>query len=98
LLLALFLCASCSLPPSQAPSPATVSLRLRGAMADATVVIDDDTIGTFDFVAAHGVALPPGVHRVTVEARGYLPWDRQVETKRGSPPLALEVVMIPVPD
>jgi hypothetical protein len=31
------------------------------------------------FVAAHGVALPPGKHRVTVEKPGYFPWDKLVE-------------------
>ncbi len=98
LLVVSLLIGSCSLPPSREPSPPTVSLRMRGAMADATVVIDDETLGTFDFVAAHGVALPPGVHRVTVQAPGYFPWDRQIEAKRGSPPLELQVVMTPVPE
>jgi hypothetical protein len=98
LLLAMLLMESCSLPPSRAPFPATVSLRMRGAMADAMVVIDDETLGTFDFVASHGVALPPGVHRVTIQAMGYFPWDREIEAKGGSPPVELEIVMTPVPE
>ncbi len=84
--------------PAQAPEGATVSLRVRGAPADATVVIDDTTLGTFDFVAAHGVALPPGPHRITVHATGYFPWDRAVEAKPGSGPIVLQVAMTPVPD
>jgi hypothetical protein len=84
--------------PAQAPQVATVSLRVRGAPADATVVLDDATLGTFDFVAAHGVALPPGLHRVSVHASGYFPWDRAVEAKEGSGPIVLQVAMTPVPD
>jgi hypothetical protein len=76
----------------------TVSLRMGGQPPDATVVIDEETVGTLDFVAAHGVALPPGMHRVTVKAEGYFPWDREVEAKVGSPPIRLDVAMIPVPD
>jgi hypothetical protein len=66
--------------------------------ADATVVVDDETLGSLDFVAAHGVALPPGVHHVTVKAPGYFPWDHEVEAKEGSPPLAFQVALTPVPD
>jgi hypothetical protein len=69
-----------------------------GQPADATVIVDDETVGTLDFVAAHGVALPPGVHHVTVKATGYFPWDREVEAKVGSAPIRLDVAMIPVPD
>ncbi len=84
--------------PAEAPRVPTVSLRVRGAPADATVVIDDNAIGTFDFVAAHGVALPPGLHRITVHASGYFPWDRAVEAKAGSGPIILSIAMTPVPD
>jgi PEGA domain len=64
----------------------------------ATVVVDEETLGTFDFVAAHGVALPPGVHHVTITADGYFPWDREVEAKTGSALIRLEVAMVRVPD
>ena len=37
----------------------TISLRMAGKPADALVVIDEESVGTLEFVAAHGVALPP---------------------------------------
>lgn len=84
--------------PAQSPAAPTVSLRLHGGPADATVVIDEQTVGTFDFVAARGVALPPGAHHLSVTAQGYFPWDREVEAQAGSPPIRLEVDMTRVPD
>jgi hypothetical protein len=84
--------------PAASPSRPTISLRLRGGPPDATVVVDEETLGTFDYVAAHGVALPPGVHHVTVQEPGYFPWDREVEAKLGMPPIQLEVVLSAVPD
>jgi hypothetical protein len=84
--------------PAAAPAAPTISLRVKGGPADATVTIDEETLGMFDFVASHGVALPPGVHYVTITARGYFPWDRRVEAKPGSPPIELDVAMTPVPD
>jgi PEGA domain len=86
--------------PGKSPSRPTVSLRLRGTPPNAAVTIDDEALGTLEFVGKRGVALPPGVHRVTVEARGYFPWDREVEAKEGAgvPPIAIEVTLTPVPD
>jgi hypothetical protein len=83
--------------PREAAAP-TVSLRMRGTPADAVVIIDDQALGTLELVMAHGVALPPGVHHVTVKADGFLPWDREVEAKEGSGMLKLEVALTPVPD
>jgi hypothetical protein len=91
-----FLAAGCQ--PAQSPTGPTVSLRMRGTPAEATVIIDDEAIGTLDFVAAHGVALPPGVHHVTVKAIGYLPWDREVSAEIGAAPILLSVALAPVPD
>jgi hypothetical protein len=88
--------ASCA--PAVAPAPSTVSLRMNGRPARASVIIDDEPVGTLDFVAARGVALPPGLHHVTVAAEGYFPWDREVDAKVGSPPIRLEVTLTPVPD
>jgi hypothetical protein len=84
--------------PARQASPSTVSLRMHGAPLDATVIIDDEPVGSLEFVAARGVALPPGLHHVTVEAHGYLPWDREVDAKPGSPLIALEVALTRVPD
>ncbi len=84
--------------PAEAPLVKTISLRMQGTPAEATVIVDEEDIGQLDFVQAHGVALPPGTHRVTVKAPGYLPWDREVEAKPGSPPIRLEVALTSVPD
>ena len=84
--------------PAKQPEQPTVSLRMRGTPLDATVVIDDEPLGSLEFVAAHGVALPPGIHHVTVTAQGYFPWDREVVAKLGSGVIALEVALTRVPD
>jgi PEGA domain len=84
--------------PPQAPAQPTISLRVRGTPASATVIVDEEALGTLDFVAAHGVALPPGVHHVTVKALGYFPSDAEVDARPGSPPVRLEFALTPVPD
>ena len=91
--------AGCALQPADTSvRRETVSLRMAGTPPDAAVVIDEETVGQLDFVAAHGVALPVGVHHVTVKATGYFPWDREVDAKEGSAPIKLDVVLTPVPD
>jgi len=84
--------------PVASPSRPTVSLRLRGGPPEAMVVVDEESLGTLEFVEARGVALPPGVHRITIQAPGYFPWDREVEAQLGMPPIQLEVVLMAVPD
>jgi hypothetical protein len=79
-------------------APRTVSMRMVGSPPNATVTIDDQFVGTLDVVARRGVALPPGSHRVSVEAAGYLPWDRIVEATEGSGPVRLDVQLTRVPD
>jgi hypothetical protein len=73
----------------------TSSLRVRGAPLDASVTIDDQYIGAFGYVAAKGVALPPGKHRITVEKPGYFVWDKLVEAKGEPIPLQVELTKIP---
>jgi hypothetical protein len=85
--------ASCQL--TGYPSP-TVSLRVQGNVGDAQITIDDIPVGALSFVAARGVALPPGRHRITVERTGYFPWDALVEAK--SDPIHLQITLVPVPD
>jgi hypothetical protein len=73
---------------------------MKGGPPQATVTVDDQIVGSLELVAARGVALPPGVHRISVEAPGYLPWDKLVEAK-GTPvgtPLRLDVELVPIPD
>jgi hypothetical protein len=83
--------------PREAKVP-TVSLRMQGTPVDAVVIIDDQALGTLELVMAHGVALPVGVHHVTVKADGYLPWDKEVEAKEGAGLMKLDVALVPVPD
>ena len=78
--------------------PSTVSLRMRGNVPDASVTIDDENVGPMAVVQKRGVALPLGVHRITVEKPGYFPVDQLVEAKPGSPPIQVDVVLEPIPD
>ena len=82
--------------PAASPSGPTVSLRMHGTPAMATVTIADQYVGPLQVVAARGVALPRGQHRISVEAPGYLPWDRLVEAKEE--PVRLELQLVPVPE
>lgn len=80
------------------PAPKTVSMRMFGVPANASVTIDDQFVGTMDVVGRRGVALPPGKHRVTVEAPGHFSWDKIIEAKEGETYLRLEVKLVPIPD
>jgi hypothetical protein len=78
---------------------AAVSLsfkRVKTTPWDAGVWIDEEFIGPLNYVAAHGVRLPVGKHRITVQKEGYFPWDRLVVSDRE--PIALDVVLEPIPD
>ncbi len=93
------LLAPAALPACGPPrEPKTISMRMVGAPPNASVTIDDIFVGRLDTVVARGVALPIGPHRVSVEAPGYLPWDKVVEAKEGAGPLRLEVRLVPMPD
>lgn len=76
--------------------PPTTSLRVKGGPPDASVTIDDQYLGALAYVAAHGVALPPGKHRITVTKAGFFPWDQVVEAKEE--PIHLEVALTRIPD
>ncbi|MEZ4227019.1 MAG: PEGA domain-containing protein [Polyangiaceae bacterium] len=78
---------------------AAVSLRLntsRTTPGNASVYIDEEYVGPLGYVAAHGVRLPVGQHRITVQRNGYFPWDRLVEADRQ--PIQLNVELVPIPD
>jgi hypothetical protein len=90
----LFSCAPAEAPGQQP----TVSLRMTGEPAEAVVIVDDEAVGTLELVMAHGVALPVGVHHISVKAEGYFPWDKEVEAKLGSGPIRLDAKLMPVPD
>ena len=95
--LALVAAAACQPPEAPGAGP-TVSLRMQGTPADAVVIVDDQALGTLELVMAHGVALPPGIHHITVKADGYFPWDKEIEAKLGTGVLQLQVALQPVPD
>ena len=88
----------------EAMPPDTVSLRVTGSPSSATVYVDDEPVGQLDFLANRGIALPPGSHRVTVQAPGYFPLDREVVAKGPTyvgetvPPIKLAVALTPIPD
>jgi hypothetical protein len=63
---------------------------------DATVYIDEQFVGFLGVVAARGVKLPEGEHRITVEKVGFFPWDRLVVSDRQ--PIALRVELRRIPD
>jgi hypothetical protein len=63
---------------------------------DASVSIDEQYIGPLGYVAAHGVRLPEGRHRISVTKTGYFPWDRLIDA--GRDPIKLEVTLEPIPD
>ncbi|MBX3181728.1 MAG: PEGA domain-containing protein [Polyangiaceae bacterium] len=78
---------------------AAVSMRITGPAdtpRDASVFIDEEYVGPLGFVAARGVRLPVGEHRITVQKDGYFPWDAWVEADRQ--PVQLRVELIPIPD
>lgn len=62
----------------------------------ALVYIDEQFIGTLDYVAAKGVRLPEGKHRISVQKNGYYPFDALVESDRY--PIHLRVALLRLPD
>jgi len=86
--------------PGCGPQPrAAVSLSMAYAKktpSDASVSIDEQYIGPLGYVAAHGVRLPEGEHRISVTKAGYFPWDRLVVA--GRDPIKLDVTLEPIPD
>ena len=77
---------------------AAVPLRVERAAdspRDASVYIDEQFVGLLGVVAARGVRLPEGEHRITVEKVGYFPWDERVISDRE--PLFLRVDLRKIP-
>jgi hypothetical protein len=78
---------------------AAVRLSVERAAAtprDASVYIDEQFVGFLAVVAARGVRLPEGEHRITIEKVGYFPWDERVVSDRR--PITLKVELRKVPD
>jgi hypothetical protein len=95
LLLAALLTAACATTGLR--SAVTLSLTRGSATpGDALVYIDEEFVAPLAVIAARGVRLPEGEHRLTVQKDGYFPWDRLVVSDRE--PIRLEVVLERVPD
>ena len=79
---------------------AAVTLKLRAPIKqtprDASVIIDEEYVAPLWMVAARGVRLPVGTHRITVQKEGYFPWDKLVVADRL--PITLDVELVPIPD
>jgi len=78
---------------------AAVSLKVQRSPEtpkNASVSIDEQYIGPLNIVASHGVRLPVGTHRITVEKDGYFPYDQLVTADRED--IRLVVKLEPVPD
>jgi hypothetical protein len=90
-----------SLAACRQSAPPTTSLRFTPAPEApkfARVVVDDQPLGSLDFVTKRGVALPPGKHRITIEADGYLPWDQEVDAGDSGGLIKLDVKLVKRPD
>jgi hypothetical protein len=79
-------------------SASTVSFRMTSNVPSASVTIDDQLLGSAAFVQKHGVAMPPGIHRVTVEKPGYFPVDKEVTAREGDAFVRLDVTLEKIPD
>lgn len=87
--------AGCGLNAGRAAVSLSLS-RVKSTPKSASVYIDEEYIGPLYYVAAHGVRLPVGEHRISVTCDGYFPWDKLVQAARE--PVALRVQLVPIPD
>lgn len=94
LLLALAL-AACRGAASTGPRS---KLTVTGTPSDAAVLIDEQPIGSLAVVSKRGVSLPPGQHRLTVQADGYFPADLLIEVDRSGGVLQRSVKLTALPD
>jgi hypothetical protein len=78
---------------------AAVSMRVKRTAStpkDASVYIDEEYIAPLYVVQSHGVRLPIGEHRITVQKEGYFPYDELVKANRKD--IFLDIELTPVPD
>jgi hypothetical protein len=80
--------------------PPTTSLHVapHASPPGARVTIDDEMVGSLGMITKRGVALPPGRHRITIEAEGYLPFDAEVEAGDHGGVVDLQVELVKTPD
>ena len=65
------------------------------APPSALVYVDGHYIGTLAAVAARGVRVPEGKHRLSVEKTGYFPFDAIIESDLH--PIHLDIDLLPLP-
>lgn len=73
--------ASCVRPPPPPRPRASVYLRVEPPTA--SVFVDERFIARASVLAEYPVGLEPGVHRVTLTARGYFPHDAEIRARAG---------------
>lgn len=79
--------------------PATYAVHFKRAPktpGNASVIVDEQYIGPLSYVAAHGIRVEAGEHRISIEKDGYFPYDQRVEAEGGT--LQLDVELTPIPD
>ena len=91
-----FILSLASCVPAERPAVSLSIERSSKSPRDAAVTIDEEFIGPLGYVAAHGVRMPAGKHRISIEKPGYFPWDRLIEAGRA--PIKLDVALEPIPD
>ena len=82
--------------PAVTPAVSLKIIRSPETPRDASVIIDEEYIGPLGIVAARGVRLPIGEHRISVEKTGYFPYDQHVVSDRDD--VTLQVKLERVPD
>jgi hypothetical protein len=82
--------------PGPVPAVTLKLVRSPETPRDASVIIDEEYIGPLGIVAARGVRIPLGEHRISVERTGYFPYDKLVVSDRDD--VTLNVKLEPVPD
>ncbi len=76
-------------PANQHQPPARAKLRIGGLSIKGATVLVDGTIKAVSPVEFL-IDVPPGVHHVSIRAKGYLHWDQMVKAAKG------QVVFVPV--
>ena len=66
-----------------------------GTPGKALVYVDEHYVGTLSALAARGLRLPEGEHRLTVEKTGYFPYDKLVVSKVKPIDLRIELLKLP---
>lgn len=93
LLLGLAPVASCIRVPPPAPPRASVYLRVEPR--EASVFVDERFIARASVLAEYPVGLAPGVHRLTLTARGHFPRDEEIRVHAGVQTLRFSLLRDP---